>query len=205
MKCLIDYVATEYLQRGEYNLFFVDWSILAPAPCYPSAAHNTRHAGKCIAQLIDRIRDAGGQYIHLIGFSLGAHVTNYAANHLKDYKLPRITGNQFWIVAVDISVFIFGNVCTRMNSELQNQNFILYIIYIFIHIYSCILLGLDPAMPLFITASNDNKLDPSDAAFVDVIHSNALVQGKIERCGHVDFYMNGGILQPGCVKSGTSK
>lgn len=60
-------------------------------------------------------------------------------------------------------------------------------------------------MPLFITASNDNKLDPSDAVFVDVIHTNALVQGKIERCGHVDFYMNGGILQPGCVRSGLSK
>lgn len=59
-------------------------------------------------------------------------------------------------------------------------------------------------MPLFITASAADKLDPSDALFVDVIHSNALVQGKIERCGHVDFYMNGGILQPGCFKSGVS-
>lgn len=23
----------EYLQRGKYNLFFVDWSVLGPAPC----------------------------------------------------------------------------------------------------------------------------------------------------------------------------
>lgn len=60
-------------------------------------------------------------------------------------------------------------------------------------------------MPLFITASAENKLDPSDASFVDVIHTNAFVQGKVERCGHVDFYMNGGILQPGCVRSGSSK
>jgi hypothetical protein len=31
-----------------------------------------------------------------------------------------------------------------------------------------------------------------------VIHTNALVQGQIERCGDVDYYMNGGIFQPGC-------
>lgn len=28
---------------------------------------------------------------------------------------------------------------------------------------------------------------------MDVYHSNAFVQGQIERCGTVDFYMNGGI------------
>lgn len=53
-------------------------------------------------------------------------------------------------------------------------------------------------MPLFVTADADNKLDASDAEFVDVIHTNALVQGKIEKCGHVDFYLNGGVYQPGC-------
>uniref|UniRef100_T1GW33 Lipase domain-containing protein n=1 Tax=Megaselia scalaris TaxID=36166 RepID=T1GW33_MEGSC len=58
---------------------------------------------------------------------------------------------------------------------------------------------LDPAMPLYITAGVTDKLDPSDAEFVDVIHTNALVQGKLEQCGHVDFYMNGGIMQPGCL------
>lgn len=58
--------------------------------------------------------------------------------------------------------------------------------------------GLDPAMPGFITADNENKLDASDAKFVDVIHTNALVQGQIQESGHVDFYVNGGTLQPGC-------
>lgn len=64
--------------------------------------------------------------------------------------------------------------------------------------------GLDPALPLFITAAPRDKLDESDAEFVDIIHSNALVQGKIERCGHADFYMNGGIIQPGCFQSDSS-
>ena len=58
--------------------------------------------------------------------------------------------------------------------------------------------GLDPAMPFFATLNTDQKLDASDAVFVDVIHTNAFVQGKIEACGDVDFYVNGGIRQPGC-------
>lgn len=49
------------------------------------------------------------------------------------------------------------------------------------------------------TVSKDEKLDSSDADFVDVIHTNALIQGKIEKCGHVDFYMNGGVMQPGAI------
>ncbi|XP_055632870.1 uncharacterized protein LOC129773297 [Toxorhynchites rutilus septentrionalis] len=143
----------EYLSRGSYNLFYVDWSTLGPGPCYPSAVHNTKHVGMCIAQLVQRILDMGTDNVHLIGFSLGAQVSNYAAVALRPFKLRRIS-------------------------------------------------GLDPAMPLFITVGVEDKLDPSDADFVDVIHTNALVQGKIERCGHADFYMNGGIMQPGCWAGG---
>ncbi|XP_052864484.1 uncharacterized protein LOC128271087 [Anopheles cruzii] len=58
--------------------------------------------------------------------------------------------------------------------------------------------GLDPALPFFATARPHWKLDQGDADFVDVIHTNAGVYGKIETCGHVDFYMNGGQNQPGC-------
>jgi pancreatic lipase-related protein 2 len=55
--------------------------------------HNIKHVGECSAQLVNRIRDASGVDIHVIGFSLGAQVTNYIANSLKpDYVLPRITG-----------------------------------------------------------------------------------------------------------------
>lgn len=149
-------IFSEYLNRGSYNLFYVDWSVLGPGPCYPSAVHNTKHVGTCIGQLVQRMLDTGTDNIHLVGFSLGAQVTNYAAVKLRPFKLKRIS-------------------------------------------------GLDPAMPLFITADNDDKLDKTDADFVDVIHTNALVQGKVERCGHVDFYMNGGIIQPGCWAGGQSK
>lgn len=60
--------------------------------------------------------------------------------------------------------------------------------------------GLDPAGPCFSYAYSDQRLDKSDADYVDVIHSNRLVQGVIESLGHADFYINGGgPNQPGCV------
>ncbi|RVE40616.1 hypothetical protein evm_014735 [Chilo suppressalis] len=58
--------------------------------------------------------------------------------------------------------------------------------------------ALDPAFPLFVTPDNNRKVDKSDALFVDVLHTNALWKGKLEPSGHVDFYANGGLTQPGC-------
>lgn len=82
----------EYLAKGDYNIFYVDWSKLAPGPCYMSAVYNTRHAGACVAQLVERILDLGSSDIHVIGFSLGAQLTNYIAKSLGTFQLPRITG-----------------------------------------------------------------------------------------------------------------
>lgn len=57
--------------------------------------------------------------------------------------------------------------------------------------------GLDPALPLFIGPAG-LKLDETDAKYVDVIHTDAGNKGKWERCGHIDFYPNGGYSQLGC-------
>ncbi|XP_063241619.1 putative endothelial lipase [Bacillus rossius redtenbacheri] len=64
--------------------------------------------------------------------------------------------------------------------------------------------GLDPALPFFATLKNTWKLDKSDADFVDVIHTNVGVFGKIEPTGHADFYVNGGSLQPACANHSTT-
>ena len=48
------------------------------------------------------------------------------------------------------------------------------------------------------TADSSRKLDKTDAKFVDIIHTNAMEKGKLEATGHVDFFVNGGMSQPGC-------
>lgn len=63
--------------------------------------------------------------------------------------------------------------------------------------------GLDPASPLFEGYDAYHRLDPSDAQFVDVIHSNGdgVLRGglgSLQPMGHVDFYPNGGRVQVGC-------
>ncbi|KAH8030450.1 hypothetical protein HPB51_006882 [Rhipicephalus microplus] len=75
--------------------------------------------------------------------------------------------------------------------------------------------GLDPAGPYFFHMPPAVRLDPTDADFVDVIHSDASLpfsfianlglfneKGKCfgidQLVGHVDFYPNNGNKQPGC-------
>lgn len=67
--------------------------------------------------------------------------------------------------------------------------------------------GLDPAEPYFQGMDSIVRLDPSDALFVDVIHTDArsffLLEipgyGMSQACGHLDFYPNNGKEQPGCA------
>ena len=147
---MVNCTTSEYfLKTQDLNIFFVDWASLAAGPCYPAAVWNTKHVGECTAQLVERIREFGNEDIHLVGFSLGGQLTNFVANTLRPYQVPRIT-------------------------------------------------GLDPAGPGFLTVSPENKLDKGDAQFVDVLHTNAFIQGTVEESGHVDFYLNGGVIQPGC-------
>lgn len=65
--------------------------------------------------------------------------------------------------------------------------------------------GMDPAGPYFENTPAIVRLDKSDADFVDIIHTNALKLvgdttsiGMRNPIGHVDFYPNGGEMQPGC-------
>ncbi|XP_019867988.1 lipase member H [Aethina tumida] len=61
------------------------------------------------------------------------------------------------------------------------------------------ILAFDPAGPLFNFYPDHKRLDKSDAELVIVIHSNSLLNGYYESCGHVDFWINGKpFLQPGC-------
>ncbi|XP_043857575.1 lipase member H [Dromiciops gliroides] len=61
--------------------------------------------------------------------------------------------------------------------------------------------GLDPAGPLFNGKPPQERLDHTDARFVDVIHSDTDALGFKETLGNIDFYPNGGLDQPGCPQT----
>lgn len=53
-------------------------------------------------------------------------------------------------------------------------------------------IGLGPAGPYFSYTDPVVGLDPSDARFVDVIHTDAGLLGTSQNVGDVDFYPTGG-------------
>ncbi|XP_044881268.1 pancreatic lipase-related protein 2-like [Mauremys mutica] len=71
--------------------------------------------------------------------------------------------------------------------------------------------GLDPAQPYFQDTPIEVRLDKTDAAFVDIIHTDSaptipdLGFGMSQAIGHLDFYPNGGIQMPGCTKNTVSQ
>jgi pimeloyl-ACP methyl ester carboxylesterase len=137
------------------NVIIVDWSKGNGFP-YTQATANTQIVGAEIARLIKTlVNDKGESYakFHLIGHSLGAHISGYAGRYLQG-KIGRIT-------------------------------------------------GLDPAGPYFENTDPIVRLDPTDAIYVDAIHTDgtanlALGLGLMQPVGHADFYPNGGKDQPGC-------
>ena len=62
---------------------------------------------------------------------------------------------------------------------------------------------MDPAGPYYEYHHPLVRLDPTDATFVDVIHTDSksiLIKGfgSEQAMGHADYYPNGGYHQPGC-------
>ncbi|KAJ4447146.1 hypothetical protein ANN_09147 [Periplaneta americana] len=148
------------LKVSNYNVIAAEYGDLMPDGCFVQAIINLPVIANCTAQLIDFLvkkLNVPLQDIHVIGFSLGAHVTAQISNFITVGKLKRIT-------------------------------------------------GLDPADPLFLMYGNEARiLRKDDAEFVDVVHTNGGSYGQLDVLGHVDFFMNGGSLQPDCQVTANDK
>lgn len=110
-------------------------------PCLSQIEWSPRFASLCVAQLIKYVashpRGVAPDYMHFIGYSVGAHMSGLVANYLKpsEGKIGRIT-------------------------------------------------GLDPTIFVYAGSNNSRDLDPSDAHFVDILHSSAGILGQWQPGGH---------------------
>jgi hypothetical protein len=58
-----------YLERDDINVISVDWELLAESPWYTTAAKNSRHVGKHVAEFIVFLISEGARYesFHILG------------------------------------------------------------------------------------------------------------------------------------------
>uniref|UniRef100_A0A7N8XPI7 Lipoprotein lipase-like n=1 Tax=Mastacembelus armatus TaxID=205130 RepID=A0A7N8XPI7_9TELE len=86
-------VSSLYEREQSANVIVVDWLALAQNH-YGIAAQNAKAVGQEIAHFIDWIEETTNmplKNLHLIGYSLGAHVAGFAGSHANN-KVGRITG-----------------------------------------------------------------------------------------------------------------
>ncbi|XP_053703980.1 lipase member H isoform X1 [Synchiropus splendidus] len=148
----VEELTQELLRHDDHNVIVMDWNHGATNLNYFKAVENTHKAAENLTAFIRRMQEHGAAMdkIHMIGISLGAHMSGFVGAELNG-TIGRIT-------------------------------------------------ALDPAGPVFTGTPPEDRLDPSDAQFVDVLHTDIDGLGYREPLGHIDFYANGGTDQPGCSR-----
>ncbi|XP_015366053.1 PREDICTED: pancreatic lipase-related protein 2-like [Diuraphis noxia] len=59
-------------------------------------------------------------------------------------------------------------------------------------------IALEPAQPNFKESQKNERVDVDSGQFVIVLHTSTMFFGMRQPVGHVDFYFNGGQIQPSC-------
>ncbi|EZA53331.1 Exosome component [Ooceraea biroi] len=162
------------LEWDDVNVVVVDWSAGSNTWNYYKAAVNTRIVGYQISKFIEHITNATIS-------SEEPNVSNWGPLHLIGHSL---------------GAHICGFAAKELK-KIRNRWTVQRIT------------GLDPAQPCFKRAEASAHLHKTDAPFVDVIHTNGrllrrLGLGLPDAIGHIDFYPNGGEMQPGCVRTESS-
>ncbi|GFR06891.1 endothelial lipase [Trichonephila clavata] len=89
---IFEKIKDEMLATGKYNVIIVNW-ILYAIPPYPLGVFNTILVGNYVAEMIQFIMDRTGiqaNRFHLIGHSLGAHLSGIVGKRISN--IGRITG-----------------------------------------------------------------------------------------------------------------
>ncbi|XP_058793490.1 pancreatic lipase-related protein 2-like isoform X2 [Phymastichus coffea] len=157
--------------RGDVNVIAVDWSDGGNTWNYYKAVFNTQTTGSQIAALFE-------------------HIANYTMMH--DGPSAEHWG-RIHCVGHSLGAHICGYAANAINQSLSGWSIQR-------------ITGLDPAQPCFTAVDLLLRLDKSDAPFVDVIHTNGVFLSRLglglpQSIGHLDFFPNGGKIQPGCELS----
>ncbi|KAB0795941.1 hypothetical protein PPYR_10002 [Photinus pyralis] len=109
---------------------------------------------------------------------VGSHLANFIVALVREFQLDI---RRVALVGHSLGAHIAGCAGAAVNGTLR------YIV------------GLDPAGPLFSLWNTKNRLDKSDAEFVQVIHTAGGLAGMLSSIGHADYFPNDGTPpQPGC-------
>ncbi|KAJ3640175.1 hypothetical protein Zmor_003491 [Zophobas morio] len=109
--------------------------------------------------------------------NIGSFVANFINNMIDTYKL---SGSQITLIGHSLGAHVAGNAGALIKSKVSH------------------IIGLDPAAPYFTVDNTNNRLDPTDADYVQIIHTNGRFLGFSSSIGHADYYPNGGMIQAGC-------
>lgn len=112
-----------YFGRGDYNIIIVDYSNAVKEPCLSQMEWSPRFGSVCIGQLVKYIlnhpRGVRPDDMHLIGYSVGAHIAGLVANHLTpaEGKLGRITG-------LDPTIFFYSSSNNSRDLDKSDAHFV---------------------------------------------------------------------------------
>lgn len=77
-------------------MILLDWSELSAFPWYREAVANVKMVAGALTKFLEMYHDTGEipiESVHIVGFSLGAHVAGFAGKSLRPgLQVPRITG-----------------------------------------------------------------------------------------------------------------